>query len=403
MIVCGTLARPDPARCAIALEPGRLTIQGGAVASVDTGPRGSAAAADDAETLVLPGFTDIHLHLPQFESIGADGLPLLPWLEKIIFPAEARWADADFAGQMTARAAARLIAAGTTGIGAYATVHHDATRSAMRVLADFGLRGVVGQVLMDQQAPAELIRPAATLLKEAAALEAVGRIDPAVTPRFAVSCSGELLSGAGRLARERGWAVQTHLAETEEECDLVSRLHGERYARVYERAGLLTDRTILGHGIWLSDEDRALLRERGSVIAHCPTANLFLRAGEMNLRRTREAAVRMGVGSDVAGGPDVSMVRVARGMIETAKRVCPESPPPAAEEAWWTITRGNALAMGWREAGVLAAGAPADLVIVRPEIDWRTAPDPLGALLYAWDDRWIRTVIVNGRVAFEGR
>src|SRR5690606_5179300 len=122
--------------------------------------------------------------------------------------------------QMTERAGRRLLAAGTTGIAAYATVHHKATLAAMRTLAGFGFRGVVGQVLMDQQAPADLLRPAHQLLAEAASLEAVGRIEPAVTPRFAVSCSRELLAGAGRLARHRGWAVQTHLAETVEECEL---------------------------------------------------------------------------------------------------------------------------------------------------------------------------------------
>jgi guanine deaminase len=402
MIVHGTLLRPDFTQARVSLEPGRVRLEGPILASVEAGNREDVDAGDQAEILILPGFTDTHLHLPQFDSIGADGLDLLAWLEKIVFPAEAKWADADFAGQMTRRAATRLIAAGTTGVGAYATVHHAGTRAAMLALAELGLRGVVGQVLMDQQAPAELVRPAAMLLAEAATLEAIGRIEPAVTPRFAVSCSGELLAGAGRLARERGWAVQTHLAETREECELASRLHGGLgYTQVYERAGLLGGRTILGHGIWLSPEDRALLRGRGVVVAHCPTANLFLRAGAMDLAAQRAAGVRIGLGSDVAGGPDVSMVRVARAMIETAKRLGREA--PTAEEAWWTITRGNALAMGWPEAGVLEPGAPADLVMIEPDIDWRNAPDPLGALLYGWDDRWIRTVIVNGRVAFKGR
>src|SRR5690606_31053862 len=99
----------------------------------------------------------------------------------------------------------------------------------------------------------------------------------------------------------------------------------------------------------------------------------------------------------------VSMVRVARAMIETAKRLRPREPAPSAEAAWWSITRGNALAMGWRDGGLLEPGAAADLVIVRPDTDWRHAPDPLGALLYGWDDRWIRTVILAGKVVFEGR
>ncbi len=404
MIVHGTLLMPDSTQACVALTPGHVQVDGAVIRHVrlDKGdaPDGSA----QSETLVLPGFTDTHVHLPQFDSIGADGLDLLTWLDQIIFPAEAQWADADYAGQMATRVATRLIAAGTTGVGAYATVHAEGTRSALQAIAKAGLRGVVGQVLMDQQAPAELVRPAAELLAQAAAMEPAGRIEPAVTPRFAISCSADLLAGAGRLARQTGWTVQTHLAETEAECELVSRLHGGlRYTKVYEQAGLLTERTILGHGIWLSAEDRSLLRERGCVVAHCPTANLFLSAGPMDLRAQVNAGVRLGLGSDVAGGPDVSMVRVARAMIETAKQVRPEAPPPTAAEAWWSITRGNALAMGWADAGLLQEGAAADLVVIRPDIDWRRAPDPLGALLYAWDDRWIETVIVNGLPAYQGR
>jgi guanine deaminase len=355
--------------------------------------------------LVCPGLIDVHLHLPQFDSIGADGMTLLDWLDRVVFPAEARWADPAYAGQMTERVVGQLLAHGTTGIAAYATVHHEAALAAIEVLGRTGMRGYVGQVLMDRNAPAELCRDADQLIAETATLldrKAVGRIEPAVTPRFAISCTGPLLEQAGELAGRYGAVVQTHLAETERECALIGELFsGVSYTEVYQRAGLLGPRSILGHGIWLDSQERRTLSETGSIIAHCPTANAFLQSGAMDRAGLLAGGVRLGLGSDVAGGPDRSMVRVARAMIETAK--ARGSAPPTPAEAWWQITAGNADVLGWDDAGRIAAGRAADLIVFEPDIPWRDAPDPLGTLLYAWDDRWLRQVVLEGRVVWDGR
>jgi guanine deaminase len=275
----------------------------------------------------------------------------------------------------------------------------------MQALAAAGMSGYVGQVLMDRNAPAELLVPAREALASAAALKAVGRISPAVTPRFAVTCSEEMLRGAGELAKKTGWLVQTHLAETVRECALVAELFaGESYAVVYEKAGLLGAKTVLGHGIWLGDEDHARLRQAGSVIAHCPTANRFLEAGEMDRARALAAGVRVSLGSDVAGGPDRSMVRVARGMLDTAKQVRrgkdePRS-VPGASECWWQITAGNADAIGLVESGRLEPGMWGNVAVIRPREGWMESVDPLAAALYAWDDRWIEAVLAGGKVAW---
>ena len=369
-------------------------------------------------SIICPGFVDTHLHLPQFDCIGVDGLTLLDWLRSAVFPTEVRWQDAAHAGHAAARAARRLLSHGTTAIAAYATVHHAGTQAAIHAAGDAGLRGVIGQVLMDQQAPTELIRPAGQLLEEAARLLGHGRIWPAVTPRFAVSCSDALLAGAGALAAKSGWMIQSHLSEMREECDLVRRLHpgsggGEpTYTEVYARAGLLTRRTVLGHGIWLSDGERQLLAAAGTVIAHCPTANLFLQAGLMDRAGHLQAGVRVALGSDVAGGPDISMVRVARAMIETAKRARMadgQTPIPSAAEAFWQITAGNADAIGMSDAGRIAAGDPADLVVIDPDraaglglSDAARDQDPLSALLYGWDERCLSHTLSAGRVVYSG-
>jgi len=415
MLIAGQLMLPDESgNRALRLSPGWLSIDETSGRILALGPSNTCPSRTPdlggPSSLISPGFIDTHLHLPQFDSIGADGLELLPWLECSIFPAEAKWVDADYAGHMTTRISHKLLANGTTSIAAYATVHHDATQHAITALAAAGLTGIVGQVLMDQHAPAELLRPASQLLREASQVRSHGRIRHAITPRFAITCSDELLRGAGLLATATKAFVQTHLSETQDECSAVRTLHNEGYVEVYRRAGLLGPRTLLGHGIWLDDAERHIIHQSGAIIAHCPTANLFLQAGLMNLRAHERAGVRISLGSDVAGGPEIAMPRVARAMIETAKlhRMSRNESAsiPSAAHAWWQITTGNADALGL-PAGRLAISAPADLVIFNPSANsaasapWQTAVDPFGALLYTWDPRWITHTFAAGRIVYQ--
>ncbi len=413
MLVFGHILLPDPIRGA-RLALGQVRLDGPRIAEVTLDPAriGTPDFGHD-RCLICPGFVDTHVHLPQFDCLGIDGLTLLEWLTQAVFPTEARWADSDHAGACAASAAKRMLAAGTTGIAAYATVHHAGAQAAIEAVESVGLRALVGQVLMDQQAPPELVRPAPQLLREAASLQARGRVGPAVTPRFAVSCSDELLRGSGELAKATGWAVQTHLSESVPECQLVGRLHNAaNYTEVYQRAGLLTPRTILAHGIWLGDAERAMIRAAGSLISHCPSANLFLQAGTMDRAGSMAAGMRVALGSDVSGGPDPCMVRVARAMIETAKvrrMTDGRTPVPSPAEAWAQITWKNADALGWTDSGRVAAGAWADLVVIDPtrgpaaQPDWPKAVDPLSLLMYGFDERWIERTIVQGRTGYAAR
>ena len=400
MLLAGTLLIPDDTGSS-RLDRGWVRLDGQRIAETGLGePPGTPDLGGD-DAIVSPGFIDAHAHLPQFDSIGADGMTLLDWLDSVIFPAEARWGDADYAGAMTQRVAHQFLSFGTTGIAAYATVHHEATKAAIQALHQSGMRAITGQVLMDRNAPPELTRPAKQLLDEASKLAGVGRVEIAVTPRFAVSCTDELLRGSGELAKKTNAPVQTHLSEMVPEVELVRELFpGISYTEVYERAGLLGPRTVLGHGIYLDDNELRTLAERRSIVAHCPTANDFLRSGAMNRTGHLAAGVRLALGSDVAGGPDRSMVRVARAMLETAKRRADETIPAAA--CWHQITRGNADALGWTTSGRLEPGADADLVVFTPDIPWLEDDHErcLSRLMYAWDDRWLAATIVDGRVAF---
>lgn len=413
---------PRGERC-VQLAQGWLQLDSGRITEVALGkPPGPVELGGD-DCVIMPGFIDTHLHLPQFRVMGFDGLPLLEWLEQGVFPEEARWSDPAYAAARCDEVYQQLLSFGTTGIAAYATLHAEGTRVALHMAQQLGFRAAIGQVLMDRNAPADLMRPTAQLLKECAQLaeeytpenaaarqeprplkETNSRVEYAVTPRFAITCTPELMSGAGKIAARHQSLVQTHLAETEPECLFVEQLFpGRTYTQVYEECGLLGPRTIMGHGIHLQSDERDLLRSTKTVIAHCPVANTFLQSGIMPRSRWNSEGVRLSLGSDIGAGTERSMVRTARAMIEMAKLARlsnPEFTLPTAAEAWWQITAGNAAALGWNDCGKLAVGAEADLVIARPNFAWQHAPDPLAVLLYAWDDRWLKQTVLAGKVAF---
>lgn len=390
------------------LAPGSIEIEDGVITAVNVGDTDKAGNGGGPDTLICPAFTDTHLHFPQFDLIGAHGLPLLHWLDEVTFPSEQKWEDTGYARGMAKRVIDQLLAVGTTGMAAYATVHEQGTRAALEVAKDSGMRGVIGQVLMDRQAPDFLTRPAKQLLNETDGLlndfTPGSRMSAAVTPRFAITCTPELLGGAGELAKNFNATVQSHLAETQPECAFVRELFaGSSYVDVYKDAGLLQPNSLWGHGIYLDDADRETLRQHDAVIAHCPTANFFLRSGAMPLAEHQMAGVAVALGSDIGGGYERSMVRVARAMIETAS--ARGDAYPSASQAWRLITDHNAAIIpvddDTNRAGVLFPGSSADVLMIKPDIPWLQHRDPLAMLMWAWDDRWLKRTIVRGTTAFQ--
>ena len=438
MIIAGQLLLPTSGSRA-ELAAGWLCIAAGRIAELARGACPHAVDLGGDDYFITPGFIDAHVHLPQFDGIGCDGLPLLEWLNTRIYPMERRWEDSSYAASMTQRVLRQFLSHGTTSFCAYSTVHHQATVAAMEVTRQRGLRACIGQTLIDRLSPEYLTRPTQQqldevrlLLERFPPLGESSRVEFGVTPRFAASCTPELMQEVARMARSTGAIVQTHLAETTAECEWVESLFdGKLYTDVYHSMGLLGKRTLLGHGIHLRDEERQVIRRTGSIIAHCPNANVFLQSGVMPRWLWREEGLRVSLGSDIGAGFEVAMPRVARAMIDAAKYLRfsmapslsgrgqgggkvrtggPLTPtlsqgereqwlPPTAAEAWHLITTGNADAAGWPQVGRLVVGAEADLLIIRPDIHWRESPDPLAMLLYAWDSRWIERVLIAGSLA----
>lgn len=406
MILAGQLIS-DQGSNSVRLERGWLEVQGTLIVHRESGRCPHQVDLGDDDTIISPGFIDAHVHLPQFDIIGAEGMTLLDWLQRVVFPAEARWEDTSFAESMIARVYRQLISAGTTSFLAFATVHHRPALLALEMAREVGFRCAIGQVLMDRYAPDDLIRPAAQLAAEAEKLltwtdrTPNSRVSGALAPRFAISCSEALLDAAGRLAKQFDALVETHLAETQQECDLAMRLFpgSANYVQVYERFGLVTPKTLFGHCVWIGEEERQMLAARQAVAVHCPAANTFLRSGTFGLHSAYTSNLRVAIGSDIGAGYETSMIRVAKAAIETA--IHRQEQPPTSEQMWWHLTAGNAAALGWQNAvGRLESGMEADLCIIQPPIPWQSAPNPLDAVFYGWDDRWIRHVMIGGKVVY---
>ena len=364
----------------------------GAIAGVRDGTSDDAdqrVLIDLRPNLLLPGLIDLHAHLPQLPNAGLGaGLDLLTWLDRYIFPLE-RGFDAATAQKLAPQAFRAFAAAGTTTAVLYGAVYEDSLDACFAAAEEHGIRVVIGKVMMDRLRydPSVLdsevldlsLRQSQDLIERWHGRDN-GRLQYAVTPRFAVSCSAEMLRESAALATATGAYWQTHLAEDRHEIDEVLELFPQAtdYTDVYDRAGGLGPRAILAHAIHLSQREIQRLVETGSRLAHCPSSNLFLASGAMPLARYLEAGLSVGLGTDVAGGPDLSLFSVMRAgaYTQSGLRTMLNEKRPALTPLDWlrlgSLDGARALGLGDR-IGSLETGKEADFILVDPDM---TAPLP---------------------------
>ncbi|MCY4218396.1 MAG: guanine deaminase [Gammaproteobacteria bacterium] len=266
--------------------------------------------------LIIPGFIDTHVHYPQTEVIASYGKRLIEWLEQYTFPAEMAFADPEKCRVMSEFFIRELLRNGTTSAMVFATVHPQSVDAFFEQAIRLNMRMICGKVMMDRNAPDDLTDTALSSYEQSRELiqrwHGKGRLGYAVTPRFAITSSAEQLESASQLLNEfQDLHFQTHLAENPEECDLVREFFPDcqDYLDVYDRYSLLGRKSIFAHGIHLSDREWLRLRETESSIAYCPASNLFIGSGLFNLEKADQYGVRVGMGTDVAGGDSFSMLR----------------------------------------------------------------------------------------------
>src|ERR1700730_9270870 len=332
---------------------------------------------DRRPAAIFPGLIDCHTHLPQYSVVARGESELLPWLRQHIFPVER-----DFTGPK-ARAEApqffqELVRNGTTTVMAYAAIYEDSCDIGFEAARDSGIRAIIGKMMMDLGSYGQL-QPKKVLSISLLESERLcrkwhraeeGRLEYAFSPRFAVTCSEKMMRGAAELAARLEAYLQTHLAENREELEKVHHLYmnARDYTHVYEKCGMLTAHTMLGHCIHLNPREIAAIAAAQSSVAHCPSANLFLGSGLMKLDQLLKSGINVGLGSDVAAGPELNMWQVMRAAIDVQKARSAYEPnlrPLRPSEAFYLGTHGGARALGkWNLIGTLDAGKEADLIVV---------------------------------------
>jgi 5-methylthioadenosine/S-adenosylhomocysteine deaminase len=378
---------------------------------------GPSLAAKGAEVIdaggqvLLPGFVQTHVHLCQTLFRGAaDDLALIDWLKKRIWPMEAAHTPESI--YASARLGiAELIRGGTTCALTMETVNH--TEQVFRAVEESGFRAIVGKCMMDRgdQVPEGLREQTETSIAESLELlerwngAADGRIRYCFAPRFALSCSRELLERVARLAREHGVLIHTHASENKDEIEIVEHETGRRNIEYLDEVGLAASHVVLAHCVHMNDDEMEILRRTGTHVAHCPSSNLKLGSGIARVAEMIERGISVSLGADGAACNNrldmLTEMRTAA-LIQKALHG-PEVLPALRVLRMATID--GARAMGLEgEIGSVEVGKRADLTLFDLD-DLRTTPrpDPVSTIVYAAEASNITTVIIDGRVVMRNR
>jgi 5-methylthioadenosine/S-adenosylhomocysteine deaminase len=392
------------------LSPGSVAINGNSIVAVDT-PTAIAARFKAADTIdatgkvVMPGLINTHTHaaMVMYRGLGND-LALMDWLQKYIFPAEAKTVSPEFVRIGTRLAALEMIQSGTT---LFADMYYFEEEVA-RVTKAAGLRGVLGQTVIefpvpDAKTPADAIRRTEAFAKE---FDHDELITPSIAPHSVYTLDADTLKAVSALAKKLMIPIQIHLSETSAEIGLSEARHKMRPVAALEQLDFWAPTTLAAHGVWINDEEIALLKRRDVGVSNNPESNMKLASGTAPVLGYRRAGVSVGLGTDgAASNNDLDMFEAMRQTAFQQKLVSMDPTAISAPEALEMATIGGAAALGRRQRlGSLEAGKLADLIVVnvsRP----RQQPlfDPIAQIVYTTRGDDVETTIVNGRILMRDR
>ncbi len=370
---------------------------------------------DTEKSLIIPGLIDLHIHAPQYQFRGNGmDMELLSWLESYTFPEEAKYADLSYAGKAYRLFTDELRKGFTTRACVFATSHRDATLLLMRLFEESGLVTFVGKVNMDRNVPSYYRESTQGSLADTEKwLEQVKTAGftntyPIITPRFTVSCTGELMKGLAELAKKHSAPVQSHLSENLSEIRLVKELEPDTacYAQSYEKAGLLdvSGPVVMAHCVHSGKEELALLKEKGVFIAHCPESNTNLCSGAAPASKYLEMGINLSLATDVAGGSSTSMLAAVRNAVYVSKLrfslLDDTIPPLTFPQAFYIATKGGGRFFG--NAGSFEKGAPFDALVLEDgriftAREGLSPEERLERFVYLGDERYIKDKYVSGR------
>ncbi|MBP54816.1 MAG: guanine deaminase [Marinobacter sp.] len=397
-------------------EDGLLVVEDGMVVEVGMAESLLPSLSSEIEVvhyenaLITPGFVDTHIHYPQVGIIGSYGAQLLDWLQTYTFPCEGQFDDARHAHAQADIFLRELLRNGTTTALVFGTVHKQSVDAFFERASKLNLRMIAGKVLMDRCAPDYLVDTAESGYADSKELierwHGKGRLSYAVTPRFAPTSSNEQLELAGKLFKEfPGLYMHTHISENRQEIEWVKELFPERdgYLDVYDHHGLIGERSVFAHGVHLHNDECRRLGDTGSAVAFCPTSNLFLGSGLLDLAHLESHGVRVGLGTDVGAGTSFSQLQ---SLNEAYKVLQLQGQKLDPFKAFYLATLGGARSLYLDDRiGSLRAGKEADFVVLdyeaTPLVSYRlkhskSLEETLFALMILGDDRVVKETFSAG-------
>jgi len=392
------------------LSPGAVAISGNAIADVGT-PEAIAGRYRAAQTIsapdqiILPGLINTHTHAPMVMYRGlADDLALMEWLNKYIFPAEARTVSPEMVRVGTRLAALEMIESGTT---TYVDMYYFEEEIA-RATREAGLRGVLGQTVI-QFPVADARNPGEALMRAERFIQMFKDdqlIVPAVAPHALYTNDKATLLASAELGRKYGVPVLIHLAETEDEVRIAREQYQATPVGYLESIGFWGPRTLAAHGVWVTDEDISILKRRNIGVSHNPESNMKLASGTAPVAKYLAADVALGLGTDgAASNNDLDMFEAMRQASLLAKHAGHNPTVVPAQAALDLATLGGARALGMSQViGSIEPGKRADLILVSVSSARQTPLyDPVSHLVYTTRGDDVRTTIVNGAVLMRDR
>ncbi|KAL1919647.1 uncharacterized protein VTP21DRAFT_1578 [Calcarisporiella thermophila] len=391
---------------------------------------------------LMPGFVDLHFHAPQYPFHGtATDTSLMQWLQKYIFPTEARYGkDLAFATSVYRRMVNHLLRLGTTTALFYATIDVEPSLVLCDEIESAGMRGFVGIPSLDRNGSAEhgYERSTAQAIEDAqrfidtvlARHKPRDLVHPVVTPRFLPTCSPELLTALSNLAHQHNLLIQSHISESRDEVESVQKLYGEPDAKVFERMNMMGPRTVMAHATRMTRDDWNIVKSKGVGIAHCPLSNAFFGDGAVSVKRLWRENIKVGLGTDVAGGYTPAMLSAIRQAVVTSKMMEAQRKDSidkhGVQKNWsdepldmdwvsglYLATLGGAEVLGMADKiGTLAVGKSLDAIVVevlpfngqfRPPFEvfpTDTMRDRVEKFVNLGDDRNIKQVFVGGKCVF---
>lgn len=383
--------------------------------------------------VLLPGFIDLHVHAPQWPQAGiALDEPLATWLEECTFPLEAKYADLTFAKTVYQDLVQQLLSRGTTTALYFATVHLEASLALAEICGRMGQRGLVGKVVMDHvettpdfyrdESPKQALAETEAFIQAVKKMEYIQGVYPVITPRFVPSCTEEVLAGLGKLAATYQVHVQSHCSESQWEHDHVYARFGKRDTQVLADFGLLTRKSVMAHGNFLTHEDGEIFHEHQSAVAHCPISNTYFANSVLPVKRLQSQGVTVGLGSDISGGFSPSLYENIRQAVMSSRLLEEgvDANKPLAErgglensrlsllDAFYLATTAGGQALDL-PIGCFKVGFAFDAQVIDPTHSHNPLPNfafdqaeaQLARILYLSDQSNIRQVFVQGKLVHE--